>query len=187
MFSHVFTVFRRELEAYFNAAIAYIFIIVFILLNGGLFMNQFFLVGLADMRPFFGLLPFVLAIFLPAVTMRLWAEERRGNTLELLLTFPMGTHELVIGKFLAGLVFYVAALASTFTLPIMLKFLTAVLRPWTVCLSRRARRKSWGFSAPTGRAKRLPCAFSPLIFIRLQGLSKSKAWTFLNNPTKSAN
>lgn len=121
--THIFTVFRREIESYFNAAIAYIFIIVFVLLNGGLFMNQFFLAGLADMRPLFGLLPFVLCIFLPAVTMRLWAEERRGNTLELLLTFPMGTHELVIGKFLAGLVFYAAALASTLTIPIMLKFL----------------------------------------------------------------
>lgn len=121
--SPILTVFRRELDAYFNAAIAYIFIIVFILLNGGLFMNPFFLVGLADMRPFFGLLPFVLCIFLPAVTMRLWAEDRRGNTLELLLTFPMGTHQLVIGKFLAGLVFYAAALAGTFTIPIMMKFL----------------------------------------------------------------
>lgn len=122
---HVLTVFRREIESYFNAAIAYIFIIVFIFLNSGLFMNQFFLAGLADMRPLFGLLPFVLCVFLPAVTMRLWAEERRGNTLELLLTFPMGTHELVLGKFLAGLVFYAAALASTLTIPIMLKFLGA--------------------------------------------------------------
>lgn len=123
--SHIFTVFRRELEAYFNAAIAYIFIIVFILLNGGLYMTSFFLAGVADMRPFFGLLPFILCVFLPAVTMRLWAEERRGNTLELLLTFPMGTQELVIGKFLAGLVFYIAALAATLPIPIMLKFLGA--------------------------------------------------------------
>lgn len=123
--SHILTVFRRELSAYFNAAIAYIFIIVFILLNGGLYMTQFFLIGLADMRPFFLLLPFILCVFLPAVTMRLWAEEKKGNTLELLLTFPMATHELVIGKFLAGLVFYGAALASTFTIPVMLKFLGA--------------------------------------------------------------
>ncbi len=120
---HVLTVFRRELAAYFNAAIAYIFIIVFIFLNGGLFMTQFFVIGLAEMRPFFALLPFVLSIFLPAVTMRLWAEEKRGNTLELLLTFPMATHELVIGKFLASLFFYAAALASTLTIPVMLHFL----------------------------------------------------------------
>jgi ABC-2 type transport system permease protein len=90
------TVFRRELAAYFNAAIAYIFIIVFVLLSGGLYMTQFFLIGFADMRPFFTIMPFILAIFMPAVTMRLWAEEKRGNTLELLLTFPMATHEIVL-------------------------------------------------------------------------------------------
>ncbi len=122
---HIGTVIQRELTAYINAAIAYIFIIVFILLNGGLFMTQFFIIGLAEMRAFFMLLPFVLCVFLPAVTMRLWADEKRGNTLELLLTFPMATHELVIGKFLASLVFYAASLAGTLTLPIMLKFLGA--------------------------------------------------------------
>lgn len=121
--SHILTVFRREFAAYFNSSIAYIFIIVFILLNGGLYMTQFFVIGLADMRPFFMLLPYVLCVFLPAVTMRLWADERRGNTLELLLTFPMATHELVIGKFLASFVFYAAALLGTLTIPVMLKFL----------------------------------------------------------------
>ncbi len=115
----VLTVFKREIAAYFNVAIAYIFIIVFVLLNGGLFMTQFFIIGLSDMRPFFITLPFILSVFLPAVTMRLWAEERRGNTLELLLTFPMGTHQLVIGKFLAGFVFYLAALAGTLVIPLM--------------------------------------------------------------------
>ncbi len=122
-FSHVLTVFRREISAYFNAAIAYIFIIVFVLLNGGLFMTQFFLIGVADMRSFFGMLPFILSVFLPAVTMRLWAEEKRGNTQELLLTLPMATHELVIGKFLASFVFYLTALAGTLTIPLMLRFL----------------------------------------------------------------
>ena len=121
--SSVMTVFRRELGAYFNAAIAYIFIIVFVAINAGLFMTQFFLIGRAEMRPFFMTLPFLLAVFLPAVTMRLWAEERRGNTLELLLTFPMTTQSLVLGKFLASLVFYLAALAATLPLPVMLHFL----------------------------------------------------------------
>lgn len=120
---NLFTVFRRETAAYFNAAIAYIFIIVFVLLNGGLFMTQFFLIARAEMRPFFGSLPFLLAVFLPAVTMRLWAEEKKGNTLELLLTFPMRPQELVLGKFLASFVFYLAALSATFSIPIMIKFL----------------------------------------------------------------
>src|SRR3989338_6991099 len=118
--SHIWTVFRREMAAYFNVAIAYIFIIVFVLLNGGLYMTQFFLIARADIRPFFTTLPFILSVFLPAVTMRLWAEERRGNTLELLLTFPMPMHELVIGKFLASFTFYLVSLAATLTLPVML-------------------------------------------------------------------
>ncbi len=119
----LWTIFRRETAAYFNSAIAYIFIIVFVLLNGGLFMTQFFLFGRADMRPFFAALPLFLSIFLPAVTMRLWAEERKGNTLELLLTFPMKTEELVLGKFLASLLFYMAALAGTLSIPLMMRFL----------------------------------------------------------------
>ncbi|MFH0985977.1 MAG: Gldg family protein [Candidatus Omnitrophota bacterium] len=122
-FGDLFTIFKRENKAYFNSPIAYIFIIVFVLLANGLFMTQFFLMGRADMRPFFGTLPMILAVFLPAVTMRLWAEEKRGNTLELLLTFPMRTHELVLGKFVASLVFYLVALASTVMIPVMLFFL----------------------------------------------------------------
>ncbi len=122
-FSNLMTVIKRELAAYFNSAIAYIFIIVFTLLNGGLYMTQFFVIGSADMRPFFYLMPYFLAVFLPAITMRLWAEEKRGNTLELLLTFPMGTHELVIGKFVAAFIFYVVSLAGTLTIPVMLKIL----------------------------------------------------------------
>jgi len=121
MNSAFLTIFRREIAAYFNAAIAYIFIIVFVLLNSGLYMTQFFVIGFADMRPFFTTLPFILAVFLPAVTMRLWAEEKRGNTLELLLTFPVPTRTLVIGKFLASFVFYLAALLGTLTIPIMIK------------------------------------------------------------------
>jgi len=117
---HILTVFRRELAAYFNSAIAYIFIIVFVLFSGGIYMTNFFLIGLADMRQFFTMLPYLLAIFIPAITMRQWAEERRGNTLELLLTFPMGTQDLVLGKFLAGCVFYLSALLGTMTIPIML-------------------------------------------------------------------
>lgn len=122
-FSAILNVFKRELAAYFNAAIAYIFIIVFVLLSTSLFMTNFFVIGLADMRYFYALLPFILSVFIPAVTMRLWAEEKRGNTLELLLTFPMKTHALVLGKFFASLVFYLAALAGTLMIPIMLMVL----------------------------------------------------------------
>lgn len=114
------TVFARELASYFNSPIAYIFIIVFGLLTTGLFMSEFFLMGSDNMRSFFGMLPVILCIFIPAITMRIWAEERSGNTFELLLTFPMKTNQLVLGKFAASFVFYVTALASTIFVPIML-------------------------------------------------------------------
>ena len=120
---NIFTIFTREISAYFSSSIAYIFIIVFLLISMNVFMPQFFLVGSAEMRGYFYYLPIMLCIFLSAVTMRTWAEDRRGNTLELLLTFPMKTHQLVIGKYLAGLLFYIVALACTLTIPFMLFFL----------------------------------------------------------------
>jgi len=121
--ANLFTILSRELSAYFNSPIAYIFLVIFTLLNGGLFMTQFFLVGRVDMRAFFYTLPFFLSVFLPAVSMRLWAEEKRGNTQELLLTFPMQAHELVLGKFFASFLFYLIALACTFPIPVMLAVL----------------------------------------------------------------
>ncbi len=117
------TIVRRELAAYFNSPIAYIFIVVFALLTASLFMAQFFLVNLAEMRIFFHFMPLVLCVFLPAVAMRLWAEDKRGNTFELLLTFPLKPAELVLGKFIASFIFYLVSLAATFTIPVMLMFL----------------------------------------------------------------
>ena len=121
--SNLLIILNRELAAYFNSPIAYIFMVIFTLLNGGLFMTQFFLVGRVDMRSFFFTLPFFLSVFLPAISMRLWAEEKRGNTQELLLTFPMQSHELVLGKFFASFLFYLIALACTFPIPVMLAVL----------------------------------------------------------------
>ncbi len=120
---NIFTIFNREIKAYFNSPIAYIFIIVFVLISAGLFMTSFFLLSTADMRMFFLYLPIILCVFLPAVTMRLWSEDRKGNTLELLLTFPAHTHELVLGKFLAGVVFYIVSLIATLPIPVMLAVL----------------------------------------------------------------
>ncbi len=115
------TIFRRELFAYFNSAIAYIFLIVFALVTCGTYMLSFFLIGRAEMRSFFGLLPVMLIVFVPAITMRLWAEDRKGGTYELLLTFPMKTGSLVLGKFFASFAFYALGLATTLVIPIMLE------------------------------------------------------------------
>lgn len=117
------TIFIREFVAYFNAPIAYIFIIVFLAVNSGLFMTSFFLAGTADMRGFFALLPITLIVFIPAVTMRLWAEDSKGGTIALLQSFPITGSQLVLGKFLASFLFYLISLAGTIVIPIMILFL----------------------------------------------------------------
>ena len=116
-------VFKRELASYFNAPIAYVFAVVFLLVANGLFMTTFFLTGLCDMRSFFQTLPLVLIVFIPALTMRLWAEERRTGTISLLYSLPCSSTALVLGKFLAALFFASLVLASTFVIPVMLSAL----------------------------------------------------------------
>ncbi len=114
------TIMRRDLAAFYTSPIGYIFMFVFLLISVGLYMTTFFAFPVADMRAFFGNLPMLLCIFVPAVTMRVWAEERKENTWEMLLTFPAGTGELVLGKFLATLVFLILTVGSTVTVPLML-------------------------------------------------------------------
>lgn len=114
------SIFLRELSAYFNSPIAYIFMVVFLLMTCSIFMTNFFILAQADMRSFFDILPLILCVFIPALTMRLWAEDKKGNTFELLLTFPVPSWKLVIGKFLAAFVFYLLSLAGTVLIPFML-------------------------------------------------------------------
>jgi ABC-type transport system involved in multi-copper enzyme maturation permease subunit len=115
----VLTIFRREFGAYFNSPIAYIFIIAFLAFNSVLFMTGFFISGAADLRNFFGSLPWFLIFFIPAVSMRLWAEDKRLGTFELLMTLPMTASQVMLGKYLAALAFYLVALLGTLPLPIM--------------------------------------------------------------------
>ncbi|MDX9973715.1 MAG: Gldg family protein, partial [FCB group bacterium] len=117
------TIFRRDLSAFFTSPIGYIFMIVFLLMGVGLYITSFFTFPVADMRSYFSNLPILLCVFLPAVTMRIWAEERKENTWEMLLTFPMKAWQLVIGKFLAVLAFFTLTLVATLTVPLMLAVL----------------------------------------------------------------
>jgi len=117
-------IFRREFRTYFYSPIAYVFSIIFIILNSGLYMFHFFFFGTADMRAFFSSLPLTLGlIFIPAISMRLWSEEHKLGTVELLLTLPMKTEHIVLGKFLASFLFYLVALSGTLVIPIMLVIL----------------------------------------------------------------
>lgn len=116
-------IFKRELGGYFNSPIAYIFITVFLGLSGWLFFKGFFMIGEASLRMFFGILPWVFLFFIPAVTMRLWAEEKKSGTMELLMTLPVTDAEAVLGKYLASLVFLALSLVLSFIIPIFVSLL----------------------------------------------------------------
>lgn len=110
------SIFRRELAAYFLTPIAYVFIIIFLVLSGvfTFYLGDFFERGQADLAPFFDFHPWLYLFLVPALSMRLWAEERKSGTIELLLTLPVTTTAVVIAKFLAAWAFLVVALALTF-------------------------------------------------------------------------
>lgn len=113
----------RELGAYFDSSIAYVYTIAFVVLANSIFMNEFFLIGRAEMNAFFDRMPMLLAIFLPAITMRLWAEERKSRTIELLLTLPIQPVHAVMGKYVAAAMLYGMFLIGTLPIPIMISVL----------------------------------------------------------------
>ncbi|HOK90098.1 MAG TPA: Gldg family protein [Candidatus Hydrogenedentes bacterium] len=117
---NVMTIFRRDFAAYFTSPVGYIYMMVFVTLSVGLYITSFFIYPMADMRPYFDNLPILLCVFIPAVTMRIWAEERKENTWEMLLTFPMNAWELTVGKFVAALAFFALTILATITIPAML-------------------------------------------------------------------
>jgi ABC-2 type transport system permease protein len=121
----LFTVFRRELAAYFVTPLAYVFIFIFLVLSGAttFFLGNFFERGQADLAPFFGFHPWLYLLLVPAVAMRLWADERKTGTVELLLTLPVSVGQAVVGKFLAAWAFAGIALALTFPMWITVNYL----------------------------------------------------------------
>ncbi|MBP0443903.1 ABC transporter permease subunit [Roseomonas sp. SSH11] len=119
------TVARRELASYFATPVAYVFIVIFLVMSGALTftLGGFFARGTADLQPFFAFVPWLFLFLVPAITMRLWAEERRLGTIELLLTLPIAQWQAVLGKFLAAWAFCAIALALTFPLVITVNIL----------------------------------------------------------------
>jgi ABC-2 type transport system permease protein len=113
---NVLTIFRREFVGYFTTPLAYVFIVIFLVMAGLLtfFVGNFFGRGQADLQPFFEFHPWLYLVLIPALSMRLWAEERRLGTIELFLTLPIRMTEAVLGKFLAAWCFAGVALALTF-------------------------------------------------------------------------
>jgi len=125
--SRLGTVLMRELSGYFVTPVAYVFIVIFLLVTGlftfGEQLGSFFERGQADLRPFFFFHPWLYLFLIPAISMRLWAEERRQGTLELLLTLPIPLWVAVVGKFLAAWAFAAIALLLTFPLWITVNYL----------------------------------------------------------------
>ncbi|MBI5362207.1 MAG: ABC transporter permease subunit [Planctomycetes bacterium] len=122
---NIVTIAKRELGGYFSTPVAYVFIVVYLLLAMGLtlFITRFYEREQADLLAFFTWHPWVYLFLVPAVTMRLWAEERRQGTIELLFTLPVTLAESVVGKFLASWAFTGIALALTFPIWITVNYL----------------------------------------------------------------
>jgi len=112
----VWTIAQRELKALFDQPTAYILLVVFTAVNGFLSFRQLDLYGVASLRPMFDFLPWVLLLFVPAVTMRALAEDARSGTLEVVLAQPITELELLLGKYLGQVLFLWLALAITLTM-----------------------------------------------------------------------
>lgn len=120
-----FAIARRELASYFATPVAYVFIVIFLALAGALtfYLGGFYERGQADLQPFFAFHPWLYLFLVPAVSMRLWSEERKSGSIELLLTLPVTMWQAVLGKFLAAWAFIGIALALTFPLWITVNYL----------------------------------------------------------------
>lgn len=117
---NVWVIAKRELGSYFTSPVAYVFLVIFLLLTGFFTFTagQFFERGEASLGAFFGWHPWLYLVLVPAAGMRLWAEERRAGTLELLMTMPITPWQAIAGKFLASWIFIAVALALTFPVPL---------------------------------------------------------------------
>ena len=123
--ANVWIIYKRELAGYFGTPIAYVFLAIFVFLSGifAFYIGNFFERGQADLRSFFLFHPWLYLFLIPALSMRLWAEERRAGTIELLLTLPVTMTQAVLGKFLAAWKFTAIALSLTFPLWITVNYL----------------------------------------------------------------
>ena len=119
--SNVGTIFKKELRSYFNSAVAYVVIVVFLAIVGWMYTSSMFLINVASLRMMFELIPLVFLFVVPAITMRLLAEEKKAGTIELLTTKPLHDWEIVAGKFLAAW-----ALIGIALIPTLIYYVTVV-------------------------------------------------------------
>ncbi len=119
------TIMQRELAGYFATPVAWVFIVIFLVMTGvfTFYLGSFYERGIADLDPFFRFHPWLYLFLVPAIAMRLWAEERRSGTIELLLTLPVSLPQAVIGKFLASWLFLGLCLVLTFPIWLTVNYL----------------------------------------------------------------
>ncbi len=117
--------FRRELQSYFSTPVAYVFIVIYLVLMGTFtfYLGQFYERGQADLSSFFNYHPWLYLFLVPAISMRLWAEERKTGSIELLMTMPITAWQVVLGKYLAAWAFTGIALFLTFPVWITVNYL----------------------------------------------------------------
>ena len=122
---NVITIIKRELNSYFATPVAYVFIVIFLVMSGALtfYLGNFYERGQADLIPFFQFHPWLYLFLVPAIAMRLWAEERKTGSIELLMTLPISIGQSVIGKYLAAWMFIGIALILTFPIWITVNYL----------------------------------------------------------------
>jgi ABC-2 type transport system permease protein len=186
---NVLAIFRREFVGYFTTPLAYVFIVIFLAMAGMLtfFVGNFFDRGQADLQPFFMFHPWLYLVLIPALAMRLWAEERRSGTIELFLTLPIHMTEAVLGKFLAAWCFAGVALVLTFPFWLTVNFLghpdngvilasyigsfllAGALLAIGACVSALTKNQVIAFVVTAALAFVFPAAGSPVVLGALQG------------------
>jgi ABC-2 type transport system permease protein len=186
---NVLAIFRRELAGYFTTPLAYVFIVIFLVMAGVLtfFVGNFFERGQADLQPFFAFHPWLYLVLIPALSMRLWAEERKSGTIELFLTLPIRMIEAVLGKFLAAWCFAGIALVLTFPFWLTVNYLgrpdngvilASYLGSWLMagallavgaCVSATTKNQIIAFVVTAALAFIFTVAGTPIVIGMLQG------------------
>jgi ABC-2 type transport system permease protein len=123
--SPLYAIYKREFTSYFVTPVAYVFIVIFLFLTGvfAFYIGAFFETNQADLEPFFRFHPWLYLFLIPAISMRLWSDERKSGTIELLMTLPVSITDAVIGKYMAAWSFTAVALALTFPMWITVNYL----------------------------------------------------------------
>ncbi|MCZ6803594.1 MAG: ABC transporter permease subunit [Proteobacteria bacterium] len=121
----LFSIYKREFTSYFVTPVAYVFIVIFLFMTGifTFYLGAFYESNQADLEPFFRFHPWLYLFLIPALSMRLWSDERKSGTIELLMTLPISTTDAVVGKYLAAWSFTAVALFLTFPMWITVNYL----------------------------------------------------------------